>query len=166
MVPALQRVREEFLRQRLKLAEHLVEPAVLNCVLPVRRRGHGCEAHLAEANLLGEVTKNSLSVQRLRRQCHTGADWLSRVTPQQFPDLRHRHVVAARTAVKNAELVLHILRTVDRNRDGDVILDQEVNDVWLEQRPVRRQIELDPLTDLGCALPCVGNRDPKNGHVQ
>ena len=53
------------------------------------------------------------------RQRDARADRAAAVPPQQLLDLRRDDVVAARAVVEDAELVLHLLRPVDRDRHAD-----------------------------------------------
>src|ERR671923_10174 len=54
---------------------------------------------------------------------------------------RVRLVVAAGAVVKDAELVLHLARAIDRDRHANVVLGEEFDDLRLEERRVGRQAE-------------------------
>ena len=54
-----------------------------------------------------------------------------RCRAQQLLDLRRDDVVAAGAVVEDAELVLHFARAVDRDRDADVVLGEELDDLRL-----------------------------------
>ena len=72
-------------------------------------------------------------------------------------DARRDDVVAAGAVLEDPELVLHFPRTVDRDGDPDLVLDQELDHVRLEQRGVGRQAEVDVLAERGGALLRVGD---------
>ena len=130
------------------------------------RRGHWREADLPEPDLLGEVAEDPLDVHLARGERDPRANRAAAVPLQQLLDLRRHDVVAARAVVEDAELVLHFLRPVDRNRDAHLILGEELDDVGLEQRAVGGQAEIDLLAELGAALPGVGDRLLQHREVQ
>ena len=72
-------------------------------------------------------------------------------------DARRDDVVAAGAVVEDAELVLHFLGAVDRDRHPDLVLDQELDHVRLEQGGVGGQAEVDVLAERGGALLRVGD---------
>ena len=76
---------------------------------------------------------------------------LVRCRLQQLLDFRRDHVVAAGAVMEDAELVLHLARAVNRDRDADVVLDQELDDVRAQERGVGRQAEVDRFPELGGA---------------
>ena len=68
--------------------------------------------------------------------------------------------------MEDTELVLNLARTVDRDRDADLVLGEELDDLRLEQRRVGRQAEIDLLAELGAALPGVADRLLQDRKVQ
>ena len=127
---------------------------------------HRREADLPEADLLGEVPVDPLDVERSRRQRDARADRPAAMPLEQLLDLRRDDVVAAGAVVEHAELVLHLARTVDRDRDADLVLGEELDDLRLEQRGVGREAEVDRLAQLGAALARVGDRLLQDRKVQ
>ena len=67
------------------------------------------------------------SVPEVKR--HARADRPAAMPLQQLLDLRRDDVVAAGAVVEDAELVLHLARAVDRDRDADVVLGEELDDL-------------------------------------
>ena len=130
------------------------------------RRRHRREPDFPEPDLLGEVLIDALDVHLSRRQRHARANRAAAVALQQLLDFRRDDVVAAGAVVEDAELVLHFLGAVDRNRDADAVLGQELDDLRLEQRAVGRQAEVDLLAQLVAPLPRVGNRLLQHREIQ
>src|SRR5580765_4190470 len=77
---------------------------------------------------------------------------------EQLLNLRRDDVVAAGAVVEDAELVLYLARSVDRDRDADLVLGEELDDLRLEQRAVGREAEVHGLAHLGAAPARVGDR--------
>ena len=92
------------------------------------------------------------------RQRHARADRPRAMPGQQRLDLRRRHGVTAGAVVEDAELVLHLLRTVDRDGDADPLFSEELDHVRPQQRRVGRQAEVDLLAGFGGAPARVGDR--------
>ena len=79
------------------------------------------------------------------------------VPGQQRLDLRRGDVVAALAVAEDAELVLDLLRAVDRDGHADALVGEEVDDVGLQQRGVGGQAEVDQLALLGGGAPRVAD---------
>ena len=157
MVPVLDDVVAEVAGERAELVEHPVESLLADGVLLIRRRRDRREADFPEPELLGEVPVDARDVERVGRQRHARANRPAAVAPQQRLDLRRDDVVAARAGVEDAELVLQVARTVDRDRHADVVLGEELDDLRAEQRRVGREAEVDRLPELRGAAPRVGD---------
>ena len=71
------------------------------------------------------------------------ADGATTMAREQHLDVRHDEVVAAHAVREDAELVLLLARPVDRHRDADVVRHDPVDDLFAQQRRVRRQTRVD-----------------------
>ena len=104
------------------------------------------------------------SVPEVKR--HPGGDWLGAMPFQQLLDFRRDHVVAAGAVMEDAELVLHLFRAVNRDRDADVVLDEELDDVRAQQRGVGRQAEVNRFPELGGASAPVRDRRLEHREIE
>ena len=130
-----------------------------------RRRRHRREPDLPEADVVGEVAIDLLDVEVRRRERHARADRPRAVAPEELADLRRHQIVAAGAVGEDAELVLDVLRPVDRDRDADAVLGDELDDLRLEQRRVR-EAEVHRFADFGRALPRVRDRLDEHREVE
>ena len=62
------RVIEEFVRQPLKLPEHLLKPFVLDGVITLPSRGYRCEAYFPKTNILRQMPEDPFDIQVLTGQ--------------------------------------------------------------------------------------------------
>ncbi len=166
MMPVGQRGVAILLGEPPELRQQVVEPAVADRVVALRRRRHRRESDFPETHLVGEVTIDAGDVQRLPRQRHARADRPRPMARQQRLDLRRHDVVAAGAVLEDAEAILQLLRPVDRNGDADAVLGQELDDIRPQQRGVRGQAEVDLLADFGGPPPRVGNRRFQHREIQ
>ena len=121
VVPVVDRVFEELVGEIPELAEHVVVAVLGDGVAAAGRRRHRREADLPEPDLLGEMAIDPLDVERSGGQRDARADRPAAVPLEQLLDLRRDDVVAAGAVVEDAELVLHLARAVDRDRDADLV---------------------------------------------
>ena len=157
---------EVLVREIEELIEHAIVAVVRDRVAAGRRRRHRREADFPEPDVVGEVTVDALHVEVRGRQRHARANRAAAVPPQQLADFRRHQIVAAGAVVEHAELVLHVLRTVDRDRDADPVLGDELDDLRLEQRRVGREAEVDRLARFGRAPPRVLDRLDEHREVE
>src|SRR5712691_7160873 len=166
VMPVRDRVLEELVCEIPELAEHVVVALLGNGVTAARRRRHRRKADLPETDLLGEMTINPLDVERPRGERDACADWPAPVLFEELADFRSDHVVAARTVVEDAELVLHLAGTVDGDGDADAVLGEELDDLRLQQRAVGREAEVHVLAQFGAAPARVRDRLLQNREVE
>ena len=164
VMPVLQRRFEKVPGEIAELRQQMIEAAVRDRVITPRRRGNRRKADFPEAELLGEMVIDLANVQRLLRQGHPGADRTRSMPGEQRLDLRRRNGVAAGAVVEDAELVLHLLRTVDRDGHANALVGKELDHVRPEQRGVGGQAEVDVLARFSGALPRI--RDRRLQHVE
>ena len=157
VVPALQRCLEVIGGQRAELFEQVIEAAVRDGVVAARGGRDRRKADLPESQFVGEVLIDATDVEGLARQRDAGAHRPCAVPLQQRFDLRRRHRVAALPIAEHAELVLHLFGAVDRDRDTDALVGEELDHVGLQQRRVGGEAEVEFLAHFGGPLPRVGD---------
>ena len=159
MVAIFQRRLEEVLGELVELGQHGPEAFVADRIVAAPGGSHRREADLPETHILVEVIVDPLHVENVLRQRDPGADRPALVAPQELAHLGRDDVVATTAgALEDAQFVLHLLGTVDRDRDPDLVVGQPFDDVGAQQRGVGRQAELDALAELGGAAASVLDR--------
>src|SRR5687767_4298785 len=142
VMAVLQCVLQKFLCQPAELTEHGFKAGVIDRVFSLRRCRNGREADFPEPYLLRQVAEDLLNVQGLRRKRDPRAYRPAPVAAQKLANLGGYNVITAGAVVKDPELVLHFLGTVDRNCHTDAVLRQEFDDLRTQQGSVGGEAEI------------------------
>src|ERR1051326_1782156 len=152
-------VLEKFVSERAELLQHAIETAVADGVAALGRRRYRREADFVESDVFGEMAEDAEDVESLRGQGNARADRTAAMLPQQLPNLRSDDVVAANAAFEDAELVLHLLGTVDRDGHAALIVEKPLDDLGPQQRGVGGKAEVHVLAQLFRAAPCIRSEE-------
>src|SRR5262249_49748151 len=127
---------------------------------------HRSKTNLRKTDLVAQVVEDAAHLQISGRQRHARPDRPAVMPAQQLPHAWSDEVVTSGPVAEDAEAVLQLLRAVDRDRDADPVVGEELDDVGAQQRGVGREAEVDLLALLRRAPPRVLERAPYHAEIE
>src|ERR1017187_727946 len=117
VMPVFERGLQKVCSQRAELLQHSVETRLLDRILRAWRGSNRREPNVPESNLFRQMFVDFTDVEGLRSEGDARANGTATMPLQQFLDFRSDDIVTAFAVAEDAELVLHLLRPIDRYGD-------------------------------------------------
>src|ERR1035438_2011819 len=142
VMPVFERCLQKVCSERAELLQHGIETRFRDRILRAWRGSNRREPYVPESNFFREMLVDLADVERLRSERDARPNGSATMPLQQFLDFRSDDIVTAFAVAKDAELVLHLFRPIDRDRNTHAIFREKFDDLGTQQCGIRGEAEI------------------------